>query len=168
MSNVSATIEALIFASDEPLTLEQITKILEVDSEVTEKGLLDLSLRYQQTGALELRHTSSGYIIVVKQEFNDYLLKLNPQRAVALSRAALEVLAIVAFKQPITRVEVNAVRGVNSDGVINSLMAKGLIEAVGRLDTIGRPVIFGTTDVFLQYFGLDSIEDLPQAEDIKL
>ncbi|MFP4456525.1 MAG: SMC-Scp complex subunit ScpB [Halanaerobiales bacterium] len=168
MSNISSVIEAIIFASDEAITLDELMNIVEVSKEEIKEGLSNLIDRYQRTGALEIRATNDGYILVIKQQFNEYLKKMKPARSNTLSRASLEVLSIIAFKQPITRVEINELRGVSSDSVVNSLLSKGLIEVVGRLDTIGRPIIYGTSKEFLEFFGLDSIEELPKPEDIKL
>jgi segregation and condensation protein B len=168
MNDLPSIIEAIIFASDDPIEIDDLIEIIEIEKDLIEDGIAKLINRYQNTGALELRITNEGYILVVKQQFNDYLKKMKPTRSNSLSRASLEVLSIIAFKQPITRVEVNELRGVSSDSVINSLLSKGLIEVVGRLDTIGRPIIYGTSKEFLEYFGLDTIEDLPKPEDIKL
>lgn len=168
MNSIASAIEAIIFASDEAVTVEELIKIIDKSKEEIEEGLSDLINRYQKNGALELRATNDGYIMVIKQQFNEYLKKIKPRRSNTLSRASLEVLSIIAFKQPITRVEINELRGVSSGSVVNSLLSKGLIEVVGRLDTIGRPIIYGTSKEFLQFFGLDSIEELPKPEDIKL
>ncbi len=168
MNDISSIIEAIIFASDNPVTIDDLIKIIEEKKDVVEVGITELMRKYQNSGAIELRATNEGYVLVVKQQYNDYLKKMKPARSNSLSRASIEVLAIIAFKQPITRIEVNELRGVSSDSVINSLLSKGLIEVVGRLDTIGRPIIYGTSKDFLEFFGLDSIKDLPKPEDIKL
>lgn len=168
MNNISSVIEAILFASDEAITKDKLMKIIDTNIEAVDEGLSNLINRYQKNGALEIRATNEGYILVIKQQFNEYLKKMKPARSNTLSRASLEVLSIIAFKQPITRVEINELRGVSSDSVVNSLLAKGLIEVVGRLDTIGRPIIYGTSKDFLEFFGLDSIDELPKPEDIKL
>lgn len=168
LNSISSIIEAIIFASDEPVSLKSLAKIIEISESDAKQGVAELMQRYQNVGSLELRTSNEGYVLVVKQQFNDYLKKLKPARSNILSRAALEALSIIAFRQPVTRVEINDLRGVSSDSVINSLLAKGLVEAIGRLDTLGRPIIYGTTKEFLEFFGLDTIEELPKPEDIKL
>ncbi len=160
-------LEALLFASDEPLDIDQLAECLELKREEMIDIVNSLQERYRELGGLELKQIEDGYIIIAKSAFNDYIKKLKPTRSHKLSRAAMETLAIVAFKQPITKLEVASLRGVKCDGVISMLLTKGLITAVGRKDTIGRPIIYGTTDSFIQYFGLASIDDLPKPENLK-
>ncbi len=166
--DLPSVVEALIFASDDPIKANTISNLLEIEVKIVEDAILELIKRYQSNGAIELRTMEDGYVLVVKQQYNDYIKMLKPTRASVLSRAALEVLSIIAFKQPVTKVEINELRGVNSDSVVNLLLSKGLIEVVGRVETIGRPILYGTTKEFLEYFGLDNIEELPKPEDIKL
>jgi len=162
-------IEALLFASDIPVEAETLTGIVE---DMTDKELLDiidrLNREYEETGRtfriVEVAggfqfETLSGYGVFVEKLFKT---KTRPR----LSRAALETLAIVAYKQPISRVEIDALRGVDSDASVRTLVNRELIEVVGRGETVGKPLLYGTTREFLRYFGLNDIEDLPGADEL--
>jgi len=161
-------LEAVLFASDDPIDISQMAEILEISLDDMEDIFEGLNKRYEHSGGLTLKRIGEGYILIVKPRFNDYVVKLKPIRSTKLSRAAMETLAIIAFQQPITKIEISDMRGVKSDGVVAMLLVKGLIKAVGRKDTIGKPILYGTTDSFIQYFGLESINDLPKPENLKL
>ena len=161
---LKAIIEGLLFASgDQGITIKTLSHILEVSNQVVEHVLHELSYDYEHTArGIMLMHSKDTYHLTTKPEHSQYFKKLleTPQPT-KLSQAALETLAIIAYKQPITRVEIEEIRGVNSDRPVQTLVARSLVEEVGRKDAIGRPVLFGTTLDFLTYFGLTSLEELP-------
>lgn len=159
-----AVIEGLLFASgDEGLTKKQLAHILEVDLNTIDVVIEELKYDYENTQrGMMLMKSGEIYQLTTKPEHAIYFQRLmeSPQ-ASRLSQAALEALSIIAYRQPITRVEVEEVRGVNSDRAIQTLVSRGLVEEKGRKEGAGRPILFGTTTSFLTYFGLSSLEDLP-------
>jgi segregation and condensation protein B len=163
-------IEAIIIATDEPVSIERIRQALE---EVTPKQIKDqvenLKREYREFGrSFKIDEVAGGYQISTKPKFASYLRKLYKADYVErLSKPSLETLAIVAYKQPVTRLDIESIRGVNVDRVLKNLLEKGLIKIKGRKEVIGRPYIYITTKLFLKYFGLRSIEDLPDIEDFK-
>jgi segregation and condensation protein B len=162
---LDATIEALLFVSPGPVTVYQMAESLEVPADLVQKALRALDERYGTSGGLSLQKHGERYQLTTSPAMAKPIEKfLGLQATSKLSRAALESMAIVAYKQPITRPEIDAIRGVNSDGVIKSLLSKGLITEQGRSDGPGRPIIYETTNDFLQYFGLKSLEELPTLE----
>jgi segregation and condensation protein B len=165
-SNLSLTalLEALLFASPTTVTATQLAKALDLPTRQIEKGLEDLHSEFTQRGIRLQRHQGRYQLATAPEAapFIENLLGL--ESSGRLSNAALAALAVIAYTQPITRPQIDAIRGVNSDGVIKSLLSKGLIEEVGRAETPGRPVLYNITNDFLQYFGLNSIEELPPLE----
>jgi segregation and condensation protein B len=161
--NHLAKIEALLFVSSGLVSINQLSKALEMSESEVEGALADLETHYKMGGhGLRLMRiksrvqlTTDGRLSQTVEEF------LGLEATATLSQAALETLAIIAYKQPITRPEVDVIRGVNSDGVMRTLLSKGLIEEMGRAETPGRPIFYGTSPEFLQYFGLESLETLP-------
>lgn len=163
-------IEALIFAADAPVTLTRIRAVLEdVDEELLQQVVKRLNDEYAQHGhAFEIRRVAGGYQMFTRPHLAQWVRKYHRGHArQRLSRAALEALAIIAFKQPISRAEVAAVRGVNSDGVFKNLLERNLITMAGRASTVGRPVLYKTTEHFLAYFGINSLADLPSLEEVE-
>jgi segregation and condensation protein B len=164
---IKKILEALIFASDGPATMGQFQTILEnVDKNEIENGLEAIRNDLQDR-AIFLKKVGGGYEFATRPEYSKWLqqlldFKLNTR----LSRAALEVLAIIAFKQPISKVEVSAIRGVNSDGVMKTLLERRLVTISGRDSGPGRPLLFVTTKEFLHYFSLDNVKDLPRPKEI--
>lgn len=161
-----ATIEALLFvAGDEGLTLSELTDLLATTSDTTARALEELSMEYEldEKRGIQLFESANKYKLVTKKEFakiiKDYAQSPFSQ---VLSRPLLETLAIVAYKQPLTRIEIEEIRGVQVAGNLRKLRMRQLIEEVGRLDKPGQPLLYGTTDFFLDYFGINSLEDLPQ------
>jgi len=157
-------LEGLLFAvGDEGISLEQIMYVLEID-EPTAKGLLlDLSERYGLiSSGIHVIEVAGVFKMTTKKDHAPYLKRLiqNPNQK-GLSNAALEVLAIVAYRQPITRHEIEKIRGASSDNVLRKLLTFSLLEEAGRLDGPGRPILFKTTDDFLDYFGIKTLEELP-------
>lgn len=162
--------EALIFASDTPLSIKQICDCIgNVSTETVDDAITLLSQEYSDVErAFFLKKVGGGYQFATKPDYYKWIKRLYEGRIQSrLSRAALEALAIIAFKQPVTKVEISSIRGVNSDGVIRSLLVRKLITLVGRTGGPGRPLLFGTTPEFLRYFGINSLEDLPKPREIE-
>jgi segregation and condensation protein B len=158
---LAAKIEAMLFVSAEPVPVAQIATALDVTASVVERGLneLDESLL---TRGLRLQRNGGRVQLTTAPELAPLIeLFLGLDATTHLSRAALETLAIIAYQQPCTRPQVDSVRGVNSDGMMKSLLSKGLIEESGRTDGPGRPILYSTTPEFLQHFGLNAIAELP-------
>lgn len=167
---------AMIFASDEPLPASEILKgIKEIDGDDVEiskadieNGIKELNEEYESYELpFNIINVANGYVFATKPEYATYVGYLSTEKSKRrLTQASLETLAIIAYKQPITKPEVESIRGVNSDYIINSLLEKNLITIKGRAETIGRPLLYETTDEFLKYFGLASINDLPKPREI--
>lgn len=161
----TAALEALLFVAKDPLTLELLAEILELDQAKIEELLYELRTRYDADSCgLTLLEINGGYKLGTKPEVARYIEILYKQPAQALSNAALEVLSIIAYKQPVTRGEVDFIRGVQSDRALATLVEKGLVKEVGRKDGPGRPILWATTEQFLLHFGLRSLDDLPDLE----
>lgn len=164
---VGAAVEALLFVAGDPLSLEKIAAITGIDREELRQILSRLAERYKhdpQRGIL-LREIDGSYVLTTKPEQKEILQRLfQPRHRPALSQAAYETLAIVAYNQPVTRSQVEAVRGVNSDSIISRLLERELIREDGVLEAPGRPTLFVTTEKFLLDFGLRSVKDLPPME----
>jgi segregation and condensation protein B len=161
-------VEGLLFASDVPLEAERIREVLDLASLDDARALVaTLKERYDRDGhALEVTEVGGGYRMVTRPALAPWLVRLARARTrVRLSRAALEALAIVAYKQPVSRPEIDAVRGVNSEGVLDNLLERRLVRIAGRKDAPGRPYLFETTREFLIAFGLRDLDDLPKVED---
>lgn len=167
--NDASVVEAVLFASDEPLTALEIARADEtLDEDRVESALAVLKTAYSESGrAFELREVAGGVQIATRPEFAPYLERFDTvAKPTRLSGPALEALAIVAYRQPISRIEIEYVRGVNSSGVIRTLVDRELIHVAGRGEGVGRPVLYGTTRRFLQHFGFGSLEDLPKPEEL--
>lgn len=163
-------VEALIFASSKPLTpaeIRKVTKVLTVAQ--IEKIVAELREDYQKAGrCFELLEIAGGYELSTKREFAPWILKIELQRkARQATQSALETLAILAYKQPLTRAEIEALRGVDTSGVLNTLMEKNFIKIVGKKEVPGRPFMYGTTEKFLEHFGLKELRDLPSIDEIR-
>lgn len=168
---LKSIIEGLLFmAGDEGLNKKQLGDIMQIDAEYAEELVLDLQRDLERDERGVQIHTIAGcYRLTTNPQHVEYFERMayTPTRA-QLSQAALETLSIVAYKQPITRVEIEEIRGVKCDRAIHTLVIKDLIEEVGRADAIGRPILYGTTKAFLDNFGLSSIKELPEPKDISL
>lgn len=159
--NLAALLEGLLFVAAEPVTAGQLAVALDLTTTDVEKGLDELEAQLHTRG-LRLQKHAGRYQLTTAPEMADSVERfLGLEATSRLSRAALEALAIIAYQQPVTRPSVDAVRGVNSDGVIKSLLSKGLLQEVGRTEGPGRPILYGTTPAFLQHFGLNSLSELP-------
>jgi len=166
-----SVIEAILFASDEPLSAERLINIAELNggAKQVKKCIETLNQQYQQTGrAFRIEEIAGGYQMMTLPDYNIWLKKLLRERGDnKLSPAALETLAIIAYKQPVIRADVEAIRGVACGEMIRSLMYKGLVKIVGKAEILGRPLLYGTTRKFLEVFGLNDLKDLPKAEELK-
>ena len=166
--NWKSILEALLFAAgDEGLSLDQISSVLEVTPEEARDALHDLKEMYQQEDrGIYVVELAGVYQLATKKVHAPYLKKLvETPSAHTLSQASLETLAIIAYKQPITRIEIEAIRGVKTERPLQTLMAKALVQETGRAEGAGRPYLYGTTKEFLDYFGLKSLDELPALKD---
>jgi segregation and condensation protein B len=157
-------VEGLLFVAPEPVTVNHLASAIECEVKQVEAALKQLKESSRNRG-IRLQQQGQKVQLVSAPELTDYIERfLGLSISGKMSTAALETLAIVAYRQPVTRPEIEAIRGVNSDGVLRTLLSKGLVEEVGRLDSVGHPTLFGTTFEFLRYFGLEKIENLPELE----
>lgn len=167
-AELKAILEALIFASPEPLTPKAIFKLLDTEpQENVEAALAELKRDYGRPGGLQLVEVAGGYQIVTRPDLHEWVRRLFHDRSTQrLTAQALEALAVIAYKQPITAVEVAEIRGVNTSGVLSTLIERHLIKIVGRKKVVGRPFLYATTKEFLIRFGLNDLSDLPRVEDM--
>lgn len=154
-------VEALLFVAPGPVRAAELARALGVSRSQVEEALKVLHERRRGSGVVLVWHGEEVQLATAADLAPDIERFLNLEPVARLSQAALETLAIIAYMQPVTRAQVESIRGVNCDGVIRSLLAKGLIQEVGRLETVGRPILYGTTPFFLQYFGLSDLSELP-------
>lgn len=167
---IKAIIESLLFIWGDPLSLTDISNILEM-KEVEVQKILDEMIEEFEINRRGIRiiRVRNKYQLGTRPEHHQWISKLTEKKEYkGLSNAALETLAIIAYKQPITKSEVEAIRGVRCDKAIDTLISKNLIREMGRLDKTGRPIIYGTTDEFLRYFGLEELKDLPKLDELNL
>lgn len=164
MTELAKIIEAILFVSGEPVQLGAVARALEVTELEVSAAADELASDYDYNRrGICLKRFGSHIQLSTRPDYAPQIEKLlQPIQKQSLSQAALETLAVVAYKQPVTRLDIEAVRGVKCDYSVQSLMNKGLIEEVGRKETLGHPILYGTTDAFLSHFGLTSLEDLPQ------
>lgn len=159
--DIPAALEALLFVSAEPVAPSQIAATLAISVSAVEQGLEQLGGELQTRGLRLQRHGGRVQLTTAPEMAGMVERFLGLEASSHLSRAALETLAIVAYQQPVTRPQIEAVRGVSSDGVMKSLLGKGLVQEVGRTEGPGRPILYGTAPDFLQHFGLNSLMELP-------
>ncbi|QEK12199.1 SMC-Scp complex subunit ScpB [Crassaminicella thermophila] len=166
---IKSIIEAMLFVWGDPVNIKTIADIISLPPEFIRKCLLDLKKEYEvQDRGIQIIEVNNCFQLCTNSKYFDYIQKLcTPIQNKGLTQAALEVLAIIAYNQPITRPEIEAIRGVKSDKAINTLLEKELIAENGRLERIGRPILYCTTDKFLKSFGLNNLEDLPRIEDFE-
>ena len=170
LEDIKATCEALLFVSHEPLTLEKLVSVMEGVPKGTLKTTMEtLQAEYEQTGrGLQIAEVAGGFVMATRPEQSDAIKRLSKAKtATKLSRSALESLAIISYKQPITRGEIEKIRGVETSGVLRTLLDQKLIRIVGRQEVPGRPMLYGTGKQFLQRFGLRDIRDLPPLKELK-
>jgi segregation and condensation protein B len=163
--SLSALIEALLFVSSTPISIGQLSTALDESQGSIKFALDELEEKYKQSGVLRIQRKGTKAQLTTAPELSNLIENfLGVETTSTLSQASLETLAIIAFKQPITRPAIEEVRGVNSDGVVRNLLSKGLIEELGRAEGLGRPILYGTSSDFLSHFGLNSLDDLPALE----
>lgn len=158
-----AALEAVLFASGDPISIERLSQTFEIKPEEVEKCVKELEQKYEDNGSgFYVVRLENTYQLVSREEFAPYIKKaFDIKRRTPLSPAALEVLAVIAYNQPVTRAFIEQVRGVDCSGVVSTLVEKGLIEERGRLELPGRPLLYGTTKTFLRSFSLSDLGDLP-------
>jgi len=166
--NLEAVVEGLLFVvGEDGLSLNQLMDILEVDMDKVKEIISNLKEKYEsEASGIRINFLGNTFKLTTKKEHKEYFQKLleNPESNV-LTQAALETLAIIAYNEPITRIDVDEIRGVSSSQMIRKLVAKGFVKEVGRSDAVGRPILYKTTSEFLDYFGLSTIDDLPKFEE---
>ena len=167
-AEVRATVEALIFASPEPITPKRLCRLLsEEPKEDVLAAIESLKADYENRPGLQMVEVAGGYQIVTRPELNEWVRRLfHEQSASKLTVAGLETLAVIAYKQPITSLEIGEIRGVNTSGVLSTLLERHLIKIAGRKNVVGRPFVYATTKEFLIRFGLKDLGDLPKIEDM--
>jgi segregation and condensation protein B len=168
MSELKAIVEALMFASPEPLTIKTLAKLLATEPKEDIVAAVDaLKEEYTRPGGLAMVEVAGGYQIVTRPELHEWVRRLFHERTTQkLSVASLETLAVIAYKQPVTAPEIAEIRGVNTSGVLGTLVERHLVKVVGRKQVVGRPFLYGTTREFLERFGLNDLSDLPKVEDM--
>ena len=168
MDNLVNIIEAILFVAGEGVQFFDIADKLEVTEKEVKKAVEELQKRYeeQKSGIKVITYNNKAQLSTNQDYINEVTVVLNPIKEKQLTKAVLEVLAIIAYKQPVTRLDVENVRGVNCDYAVSTLLENNIIEVVGRKDAIGKPLLFGTTETFLKRFNLNSIEDLPDYEEL--
>jgi len=168
-TTVESVVEAVLFASDESLSEARLANIVETSVKQVRQSIQDLNDKYQANkNAFRIEQIAGGYQMLTLSPYNYWLKKLLRARSDdKLSPAALETLAIIAYKQPVMRADIEAIRGVAGGEVIRSLCYKGLVKIIGRAEVLGRPMLYGTTKKFLEIFGLNTLKDLPKIEELK-
>ena len=167
-SEYKKIIEGLMYLWGDPLDISDISKILDLGKKETREILEEMTEEFNRDRGLLIKKYDDSYQFVTRDEYFDFYTKLiKPERKPKLSNSSMEVLSIIAYKQPITRIEIDNIRGVKSSSSINTLVKRDLIEEAGRLDTIGKPIVYRTSEKFLKYFDINSLDDLPRIDDIK-
>ena len=162
ITEIKTILESLIFVSDNPVKLDRLAEALDVDKDLLTTPLKELLEEYQSANrGFILQEVAGGYQFRSRPEYAEWVRRLQKNRPFKFSRAALETLAIIAYRQPVTRAEVEYLRGVDSGGVVKTLLEKHLIRILGKKDIAGRPLLYGTTAEFLQVFGLADLSSLP-------
>jgi segregation and condensation protein B len=166
---VKGRVEALLFSSDEPLSLEKLKVHSGASGKEVKDALAGLAREYdEQVRAFELKEVAEGYQLYTRKEYSEIVGRLyKGKRSSRLSRPALETLAVVAFRQPVTKAVIESVRGVDVDGVLDTLVERNLVEVVGKAKGMGGPLLYGTTKEFLRYFHMNNLKDLPQVGELK-
>ena len=166
---IKSAFESMMFTWGEPLDAKTAADVFNITKQEAIEYFTELQQEYEQEGrGIVIRRINQSFQFVTREENADYIRRLcTPVKIRRLSQSALEVLAIIAYKQPVTKGEIEAIRGIRCDRVVDGLMKKDLICEKGRADSVGRPILYGTTDTFLQNFGFSSIKDLPEIDDIE-
>ena len=166
---IESVVEAVLFASDESLSAARLANIVETSTRQVKDSIKNLNAKYKAgKNAFRIEQIAGGHQMLTLSPYNNWLCKLLRVRDDSkLSPAALETLAIIAYKQPVIRADIESIRGVAAGEMIRGLMYKGLVKIVGRAEILGRPMLYGTTKKFLEVFGLNSLKDLPKIEELK-
>ena len=166
---IKSALESMMFVWGEPLDTKTISELFDISKQDAYDYFKELQEEYEQEGrGIVIREVNKAFQFVTREENAEYIERLcTPVKVKRLSQSALEVLAIIAYKQPVTKGEIDAIRGIKSDRVVEGLMRKDLIFEKGRANTIGRPILYATTDTFLKNFGFTSLKELPEIEDIE-
>ena len=170
IEHLEGAVEALLFAMGESVEVSAIAKAIGHDTETTRKIIRNMMLKYNaKDRGIKIIELENAYQMCTKEEYYDYLVKLalQPKKAV-LTGVMLETLSIIAYKQPVTKLEIEKIRGVKSDHAVNKLMEYNLVQEVGRLDAPGRPLLFGTTEEFLRNFGVQGLDELPELDPVQI
>lgn len=170
LKEMEAAIEAILFTMGQAVEVSQIAKALEQDVRTTEKIIRNLMLKYQEADrGIQIIELDHSYQMCTKKEYYTYLIRIamQPKKA-ALSDVMLETLSIIAYKQPVTKLEIEKIRGVKCDHAVNKLIEYNLVTELGRLDAPGRPIVLGTTEEFLRCFGVENLDELPVMNPVKL
>jgi len=165
---IKSAIESLLFVWGDPVEAKVVADLFEIPTSDALMYFRELAEDYENRGSgLRLREMEKSFQLVTNPENDDYIQRLcTPVKNRKLSQSSLEVLAIIAYKQPVTKAQIEGIRGIRSDRVLEGLMLKGLVEELGRSDAIGRPYLYGTTKEFLKLFGFESLKELPEIEEI--
>lgn len=165
-----AAIEAILFAVGDSVETEKIAKAIEQDKDTTKKIISHMMERYREEDrGIQIIELDDAFQLCTKSALYEYLIRVAKQpRKIVLSDVVMETLSIIAYKQPITKLEIEKIRGVKCDHAVNKLVEYELVTELGRLDAPGRPILFGTTEVFLRHFGLHSLEDLPELNPVQI
>jgi segregation and condensation protein B len=164
MAHLKRALECLLFVSDKPMSLRELSQVIEADEALTKQLIEELKKEYDERSGLAIVEVAGGYQMVTRPEYGLYVAKLRQPRRVRLSRASLETLAIIAYRQPITHPEIEQIRGVDSSHCIARLIELGLVKIAGRKNAPGRPYLYATTEHFLEVFGLKDLSELPPVE----
>ncbi|MFA4905002.1 MAG: SMC-Scp complex subunit ScpB [Candidatus Margulisiibacteriota bacterium] len=161
-ARVKRILESLLFVTRNPLTLEELERLTEVDQQTLGSALAELDAEYNGNRGLKVLKVANGYLFGTAEENAEYVDRLSHLKIeTTLTPQSLETLAIIAYRQPVTKPELELIRGVYCDGVLETLIGKGLIAEEGRSNQVGRPILYGTTEEFLKHFGLKDLNDLP-------
>lgn len=169
-ANLKGAVEALVFLASEPVNIDEMAQALEVDPREISQAIEELKQEYNEDEGrgIQLDELAGGYIFSTRLEFGEFIRRLHkPKLKHRITQASLETLAIIAYRQPITRAEIEDIRGVKAEKALFTLVKKGLIKEVGRLEKTGTPILYGTTDAFLKHFGLSGIEQLPDPDGLR-
>lgn len=170
MKQLEAAIEAILFAVGDAVEVDKLAGALGQDVPATKKLIQNMMLRYQdEDRGIQIIELENAYQLCTKKSLYDYLIRITKQPAkAALTEVALETLSIIAYKQPVTKAEIEKIRGVKCDHAVNKLIEYNLVKELGRLDAPGRPILFGTTEEFLRNFGVHSLDELPSVSAVKM
>lgn len=168
--SIKGIIECILFASGDAISLKELGDMININEKRARRIIEDMNIEYKNCArGLYIVEFNNKFQLSTKPEYGAYVKKLiKPEGKQNLSQAAMETLAIIAYKQPFTRVEIDELRGVRSDRAISTLLEKGLIKECGRMETVGRPILYGTTEDFLKYFGFKNIKELPELIEFNL